>query len=200
MMRVVRRMVCVAAVVFPLAAIGAAGLGAGLTPRAETADFRALLDQAAEAYERGDAKGAHAKLREAGQMVAADDFHQMLYEAANRYEAGRPQGARAMLKRATRYLNPWFWLVLGFVAQAMFVGRFAVQWIASERRGESVVPVAFWYFSLLGSWGLLSYAIWRQDAVIICGQAFNSIIYVRNLMLIYRKRRELAAAAEEASQ
>lgn len=200
MMRVSRRIVCVAAALFPLVAIGVAGLGAATGPEAEARDFRAVLDEAAEAYDRGDAEAAHAKLREAGLMVADDEFHQMLYEAATRYEAGKPQAARALLKKATRYLNPWFWLILGFVAQAMFVGRFAVQWIASERRGESVIPIAFWYLSLLGSWGLLSYAIWRQDAVIICGQAFNSIIYVRNLMLIHRKRRQLAAAGEEASE
>ena len=80
----------------------------------------------------------------------------------------------------------------------MFVGRFAVQWIASERRGESVMPIAFWYLSLFGSWGLLAYAVWRQDAVIIAGQAFNSVIYIRNLMLIYRKRQ--AGAAEEGAE
>ena len=103
-----------------------------------------------------------------------------------------------------RLKDPWFWVILGFVAQAMFVGRFAVQWIASERRGESVVPIAFWYLSLLGSWGLLSYALWRQDIVIILGQAFNSIIYIRNLTLIYRKRRRetitAASAGEQSTQ
>jgi len=165
-------------------------------------DVRAIVEQAMAAYEQGRADEAHSKLRKAARMVAPDDFSAMLDEAADEYGAGRPQQARSVLKRATRLLNPWFWLILGFVAQAMFVGRFAVQWIASERRGESVMPIAFWYLSLLGSWGLLSYAIWRQDAVIILGQAFNTIIYVRNLMLIYRKhRREGAEAiAQEASE
>ena len=196
-----RRIVCVAAVVCAAFALCGAetpeSRSGGLDPQA----FRALCEQAADAYERGEDGQAHKTLRKAASQIAPDGFHRMLLEAADDYDAGSRQRARSLLKRATRYLNPWFWLILGFVAQAMFVGRFAVQWIASERRGESVVPTAFWYLSLLGSWGLLAYAIWRQDAVIILGQAFNSIIYVRNLTLIYRKqRRESAEAiAEEAS-
>lgn len=81
-----------------------------------------------------------------------------------------------------------FWIILGFVAQLAFTGRFLVQWIASERAGRSIVPVSFWYLSLLGSTGLLAYAVIRADPVFILGQSFGSIVYIRNLMLIYRGR------------
>jgi len=83
-----------------------------------------------------------------------------------------------------------FWVILGLVAQLAFTGRFLVQWIASERAKKSVVPISFWYLSLLGSAGLLFYAIVRADPVFILGQSFGSVVYVRNLMLIYRGRGE----------
>lgn len=76
------------------------------------------------------------------------------------------------------------WIVLGFVAQACFTMRFVVQWIASERARRSVVPVAFWFFSLLGGVLLLVYSIHREDPVFIAGQALGLIIYGRNLWLI----------------
>ena len=82
------------------------------------------------------------------------------------------------------------WLVLGFVGQAMFFSRFLVQWIASERRGESVVPVSFWYLSIAGSALLLAYAVYREDPVFILGQSFGSVVYTRNLVFIHRKRRD----------
>lgn len=81
-----------------------------------------------------------------------------------------------------------FWIVLGLFAQLLFFLRFFIQWIASERRGESVIPIPFWYLSLGGSLMLLAYSIWRQDPVFILGQSVGSVIYVRNLVLIYRKR------------
>ncbi len=81
------------------------------------------------------------------------------------------------------------WVIFGFAAQGMFTGRFLVQWIASERARDSVVPVAFWYFSLAGGMMLLSYAIYRADPVFILGQALGVLIYVRNLWLIHAKRR-----------
>lgn len=81
------------------------------------------------------------------------------------------------------------WILLGFVAQAMFTMRFVVQWIASERAKRSVVPVAFWIFSLGGGTLLLVYAIQRQDPVFIAGQAFGLVIYIRNLWLIVNEHR-----------
>lgn len=82
-----------------------------------------------------------------------------------------------------------FWLIVGFAGQALFTCRFLVQWIASERQGESVMPLAFWYFSLSGGWLLLLYAIYRRDPVIITGQLLGVVVYLRNLVLIHRKRR-----------
>lgn len=77
-----------------------------------------------------------------------------------------------------------FWLVIGFLGQALFASRFLVQWYESERRHESVIPVAFWWLSLTGAAVLLFYAISRRDPVIICGQAMGMVVYVRNLMLV----------------
>lgn len=85
------------------------------------------------------------------------------------------------------------WIGIGFAGQLLFTSRFLVQWIASERRRESVVPVAFWWFSLAGGVTLLSYALWRQDPVFILGQAMGLVVYARNLALIHAKNREAAA-------
>lgn len=84
------------------------------------------------------------------------------------------------------------WVLFGFAAQLMFTGRFLLQWLASEKQRKSVVPVAFWYFSLIGGVMLLMYAIHRRDPVIILGQAVGVLIYLRNLMLIYADRRRQA--------
>ena len=79
-------------------------------------------------------------------------------------------------------------LVIGFTGQGIFASRFIVQWIYSEKRGESSIPIIFWYLSIFGGLGLLTYAIFRKDPVIITGQLFGIFIYTRNLILIYRKR------------
>ncbi len=81
-------------------------------------------------------------------------------------------------------------LIIGFLGQGLFASRFIVQWIYSEKRGESHIPVIFWYLSIFGGIGLLIYAIFRKDPVIILGQTFGIFIYLRNLILIYRKRNE----------
>ncbi|CAN5272157.1 lipid-A-disaccharide synthase N-terminal domain-containing protein [soil metagenome] len=90
------------------------------------------------------------------------------------------------------------WMVLGVIGQALFSGRFLVQWIASERSGRSVLPVAFWYFSLLGGTALLIYAIHRRDPVFIFGQAAGLIVYARNLYLHLRPARALTGQASVA--
>jgi lipid-A-disaccharide synthase-like uncharacterized protein len=97
------------------------------------------------------------------------------------------------------HLSEWFadvfirqfdgWIALGFIAQFLFTMRFLVQWIASERAGRSVMPIAFWFFSLGGGALLLLYAIHREDPVFIAGQALGLAIYVRNLMLISKERK-----------
>jgi lipid-A-disaccharide synthase-like uncharacterized protein len=81
-----------------------------------------------------------------------------------------------------------WWVLLGFVAQIMFTLRFVVQWVASERAGHSVVPLAFWLFSIGGGLLLLVYALYRRDPVFIAGQAFGVFVYLRNLQFVLRDR------------
>ena len=85
-----------------------------------------------------------------------------------------------------------WWVVLGFVAQGMFFMRFAVQWIASERAGRMVVPIAFWFFSIGGGVLLFAYALYIRDPVFILGQGFGVFIYMRNLYFELRDRRAVA--------
>ena len=80
-------------------------------------------------------------------------------------------------------------LVIGFVGQGLFASRFIYQWIYSEKNKQSLVPIGFWYLSIFGGLGLLTYAIFRMDPVIITGQVFGILIYTRNLVLIYKKNR-----------
>jgi lipid-A-disaccharide synthase-like uncharacterized protein len=81
-----------------------------------------------------------------------------------------------------------YWVAFGFAGQLLFSLRFLVQWVASEKKKESHIPLAFWYLSLSGSIILLVYAIQRRDPVFIVGQSTGFIVYIRNLMLIHRKR------------
>lgn len=81
------------------------------------------------------------------------------------------------------------WLVIGLVGQCLFMMRFIVQWIHSERHQQSLIPVSFWYLSLTGGLIVLAYGIHRVDPVIILGQLPGTIVYVRNLMLIHRRRK-----------
>jgi len=78
-------------------------------------------------------------------------------------------------------------LIIGFIGQGLFASRFIVQWLYSERKKESSIPISFWYLSIFGGIGLLIYAISRKDPVIITGQLFGIMIYTRNLILIYKK-------------
>lgn len=91
--------------------------------------------------------------------------------------------------------NMDWWVVLGFTAQALFAARFFVQWVASERAGRSIIPVAFWYFSIGGGLLLLVYALYRKDPVFIAGQALSMLVYLRNLHLVLREQRAMAARA-----
>jgi lipid-A-disaccharide synthase-like uncharacterized protein len=92
-------------------------------------------------------------------------------------------------------LSKNLWIILGLLGQGIFAARFLVQWIASEKKKESHIPLAFWYLSLAGSMILLSYAIYRRDPVFILGQTTGFIVYIRNLMLIYKKRWNPAESA-----
>jgi lipid-A-disaccharide synthase-like uncharacterized protein len=91
------------------------------------------------------------------------------------------------------------WLVLlGFVAQSLFATRFLVQWIASERAGRSVIPVAFWLFSIGGSLLMLTYSLYRRDVVFIGGQSLGVFVYLRNLHFVLRDRKAATSAAVPA--
>ncbi|ABE39786.1 lipid-A-disaccharide synthase N-terminal domain-containing protein [Rhodopseudomonas pseudopalustris] len=79
-----------------------------------------------------------------------------------------------------------FWLAFGLIAQLLFTARFVVQWISSERAGKSVVPMAFWFFSMGGGLMTLVYGIAKREPVIILGQSMATVIYVRNIMLIIK--------------
>lgn len=91
--------------------------------------------------------------------------------------------------------SEWVWLAVGFAGQALFSARFLVQWLASERQRRSIVPRAFWYFSIAGGLTLLAYALYRADPVFILGQLGGVLIYARNLHLIVLERRRAEAHA-----
>lgn len=91
-------------------------------------------------------------------------------------------------------------MLLGFAGQALFSARFIVQWAISEARRESVIPLAFWYFSVAGGLVLLTYAIMRHDPVFVVGQMGGLVVYIRNLILIHRQRlRQRQQALREES-
>lgn len=104
-----------------------------------------------------------------------------------------------MLSAVQNYLHDVFvmqfdaWVALGFLAQALFSMRFIVQWVASERAGRSVIPTAFWVFSIGGGILLFAYALYRRDPVFIAGQGGGLFIYVRNLYFVMRERGQAAA-------
>ena len=87
----------------------------------------------------------------------------------------------------------YIWLAVGFVGQALFFSRFLVQWIASERAGKSVIPMAFWYLSLFGGLTLFTYALHIGDPVFILGQSCGAVIYLRNLYFRLHEAKEAAA-------
>jgi lipid-A-disaccharide synthase-like uncharacterized protein len=90
------------------------------------------------------------------------------------------------------------WLAFGLLGQAAFFSRFLVQWIASERAGESYIPLTFWYLSLAGSLILLVYAIHRREPVFILGYLPNSVVYTRNLMLLHRSAAQKSPSRKNA--
>ena len=80
-------------------------------------------------------------------------------------------------------------IIVGFGGQGLFASRFVLQWLSSESAGKSIIPIGFWYCSLLGGSVMLIYAIWREDPVFISGQGLGLFIYLRNLILIYREKK-----------
>ncbi len=85
------------------------------------------------------------------------------------------------------------WIAIGFLGQTLFSARFVVQWFMSERARRSIIPIAFWYFSLAGGAVLLSYAIHKRDPVFIVGQGMGLLVYLRNLYLIRTGRQKAEA-------
>jgi lipid-A-disaccharide synthase-like uncharacterized protein len=81
-----------------------------------------------------------------------------------------------------------FWLAFGLSAQLFFTARFLVQWISSERAGKSIVPIAFWFFSMGGGLLTLIYGLEKREPIIVLGQALSMIVYIRNVILIVRAR------------
>src|SRR5207302_2932105 len=101
---------------------------------------------------------------------------------------------QSLLEAAATYLNmlgprDMVWIGIGFLGQCLFMMRFLWQWIQSERHKRSIIPIAFWYFSLAGGMTLLAYAVHRRDPVFITGQMLGLTVYTRNLLLIRRERR-----------
>ena len=172
--------------------LGLAGCGKTLGPPADKADrdeVHALVTQAEEAYAQGDLRLAKALLNTVSKKVSGEQNREAFQAAC---------GLR--FARAVELIGWVFvtWVAVGFFGQALFCARFVVQWLASEKHGRSVVPVAFWYLSIAGSMTVLAYALYRLDPVFILAYLFNSFVYVRNLMFIHRKRR--AALATPANQ
>ena len=93
-----------------------------------------------------------------------------------------------MIEKFFEIFNPW--VLFGFAAQFVFFLRFAVQWWVSEKKKESVIPISFWYLSLVGTFMILIYSIQRKDIVFIAASCLNSLIYIRNLVLIRNKAKE----------
>lgn len=87
------------------------------------------------------------------------------------------------------------WVALGFLGQLLFTGRMLVQWLVSEREKRSVVPLAFWWMSLIGATMLLVYFVWRKEPIGVLGQATGWFVYVRNLWMIHRQRSAAATPA-----
>jgi lipid-A-disaccharide synthase-like uncharacterized protein len=89
-----------------------------------------------------------------------------------------------------------FVAMIGLLGQALFTMRFLVQWLASEKAGRSVIPFAFWVFSVGGGVFLFGYALWRRDLVFILGQGFGIFIYLRNISLVLKDKRGRATQAQ----
>ena len=114
--------------------------------------------------------------------------------AADAVVAAAPAAHHAMFSLFSGpFTNDDMWLVIGFAAQTLFFMRFLVQWIVSEKSGKSVIPDVFWYFSLSGGLVLFVYSIHKQDPVFMMGQGIGLIVYVRNIMLVWRERRRQRA-------
>ncbi len=95
--------------------------------------------------------------------------------------------------------SEWWWFIFGMSGNVIFGSRFFIQWIHSERHGESRIPTIFWWFSVLGTLVLFTYFLHRREWVALWGNGPQLIPYTRNLILVYRKKRKDAEAAQHVS-
>jgi lipid-A-disaccharide synthase-like uncharacterized protein len=126
--------------------------------------------------------------------LTPEEFSRRLYEE---------QTSKSFWWRLMNISTPlgMIWVAVGLFGQVLFTGRMIVQWLASERKHRSVVPIEFWWMSLIGATMLLMYFLWRKDIIGVLGQSTGWFIYVRNLWLIYarRMRHRTTGAAPAAS-
>jgi lipid-A-disaccharide synthase-like uncharacterized protein len=113
------------------------------------------------------------------------------------YQSGKGGGMASILGASSTTVM--FWLGLGLFGQLLFTGRMVVQWLASERKGTSIVPPMFWWMSLVGSLLLLAYFLWRRDPIGLLGQAFGSFVYLRNIIWILEGKRLGPVPATQAA-
>ncbi|MGD0461746.1 MAG: lipid-A-disaccharide synthase N-terminal domain-containing protein [Tepidisphaeraceae bacterium] len=155
-----------------------------------------LADTKAQVYLQRDAAGRYQYFiwhpGGATDKVTAEQLSDQLYRA------GASGGIAPYLGTASR--SVLIWLGVGLFGQVLFTGRMVVQWIASERKGSSIVPPMFWWMSLVGSLLLLAYFLWRRDPIGLLGQAFGSFVYLRNILWILEGRQPTPVAAAEAAE
>ncbi len=89
--------------------------------------------------------------------------------------------------------NEMIWVGIGFIGQSLFFSRWLIQWVVSERKAESQIPVSFWYMSLIGSIIVLAYAIHKMDPVFMVGQGVGTLVYIRNIMLLYQAKKRVVS-------
>jgi lipid-A-disaccharide synthase-like uncharacterized protein len=107
---------------------------------------------------------------------------------------------QSLLKWMWLMTKDHWWIAFGLMGQLLFSARFVVQWLKSEKEKRSVIPTAFWYFSISGGIVLLTYALHKQDPVFILGQSLGLFIYMRNVQLIRKERKRLKIAASAESE
>lgn len=164
-------------------------------PGAVRADIK-LSDSRAQVYVKRQADGSYqyfiCRAGEAPQAATLDQLTDEIYHSARAGAMGSVFGGGST--------TVIFWLSLGLFGQVLFTGRMIVQWIASERKGTSIVPPMFWWMSLVGSLLLLSYFMWRRDPIGLLGQAFGSFVYLRNIVWILEGKKVSVTASAQANE
>lgn len=161
-----------------------------------------LLCAAAPVTGQVDVRPHPANAQKVELIQQADGTYAFVITRNNGNEETFSPDAYAALLHTDRKAQPWYypplnitstvgiaWVALGLLGQVLFTGRMVVQWLVSEKKSRSVVPVSFWWMSLSGASMLILYFVWRQDIVGVLGQSTGWFIYVRNLMLIYGPRK-----------